>query len=215
MGGEWSLGVALVNEIWPGRSRAFLAGLIGAAANVGYLVIALVGQLVMYNIQDTRALLAGLGLSDGAVDYLVTPGNQGWRLLMLFGAVPVRQISRPVKFLPTSKTVLASLSEMRRERAHLAIVIDEYGGTAGIVTLEDLVEELIGEIRDEYDIEQDHATRLPAGEGKLVRLEVVPTVEQSGVLGDILPDFEKQSGYRVEIHSGGADLFDRARGFAE
>ena len=73
--------------------------------------------------------------------------------------VPIRQISSPVKFLPISKTVLSSLSEMRREQAHLAIVVDEYGGTAGIVTLEDLVEELIGDIRDEYDIEQDQATR--------------------------------------------------------
>ena len=102
-------------------------------------------------------------------------------------AVPVRQISRPVKFLPTSKTVLSSLSEMRRERAHLAIVIDEYGGTAGIVTLEDLVEELIGEIRDEYDIEQDQATRLPAGE-----------VEVDGLLN--LDEFAEQTG--VELPEG-------------
>ena len=65
--------------------------------------------------------------------------------------VPVGEICRPVKQLPTSKRVLSALSEMRRDRAHLAIVVDEYGGTAGIVTLEDLVEELVGEIRDEYD----------------------------------------------------------------
>ena len=102
-------------------------------------------------------------------------------------AVPVRQISRPVKFLPTSKTVLSSLSEMRRERAHLAIVVDEYGGTAGIVTLEDLVEELIGDIRDEYDIEHDHATRLPAGE-----------VEVDGLLN--LDEFTEQTG--VELPEG-------------
>jgi putative hemolysin len=102
-------------------------------------------------------------------------------------AVPVRQISRPVKFLPTSKTVLSSLSEMRRERAHLAIVVDEYGGTAGIVTLEDLVEELIGDIRDEYDLEQDHATRLPAGE-----------VEVDGLLN--LDEFAEQTG--VELPEG-------------
>jgi putative hemolysin len=102
-------------------------------------------------------------------------------------SVPVRQIARPVKYLPISKTVLSSLSEMRRERAHLAIVIDEYGGTAGIVTLEDLVEELIGEIRDEYDIEQDQATRLPAGD-----------VEVDGLLN--LDEFGEQTG--IELPEG-------------
>jgi putative hemolysin len=76
----------------------------------------------------------------------------------------VGQVSRHVKFLPISKTVLTALSEMRRERAHLAIVVDEYGGTAGIVTLEDLVEELIGDIRDEYDVDADQARRLRGGD---------------------------------------------------
>jgi putative hemolysin len=66
----------------------------------------------------------------------------------------VGELRRPVKMLPVSKTVLSALSEMRRDRSHLAIVVDEYGGTAGIVTLEDLVEELIGEIQDEYDVEE-------------------------------------------------------------
>jgi putative hemolysin len=79
-------------------------------------------------------------------------------------AALVDQVVRPIKFLPISKTVLSALSEMRRERAHMAIVADEYGGTAGIVTLEDLVEELIGDIRDEYDSGQAVATKLPRGE---------------------------------------------------
>ncbi|MGH3174564.1 MAG: hemolysin family protein, partial [Streptosporangiaceae bacterium] len=99
-------------------------------------------------------------------------------------SAPVRQISRPVKYLPISKTVLSSLSEMRRERAHLAIVVDEYGGTAGIVTLEDLVEELIGDITDEYDIEQNLATRLPAGD-----------VEVDGLLN--LDEFAEQTGLEL------------------
>jgi putative hemolysin len=76
---------------------------------------------------------------------------------------PVGDVVRPVLYLPASKRVLAVLSEMRREGHHLAIVVDEYGGTAGIVTLEDLVEELIGDIRDEYDVEDAHARRLHGG----------------------------------------------------
>jgi putative hemolysin len=93
----------------------------------------------------------------------------------------VGQVSRHVKFMPNSKTVLAALSEMRRERAHLAIVVDEYGGTAGIVTLEDLVEELIGDIRDEYDVDQDQPRRLLGG-----------AVEVDGLLN--LHEFAEQTG---------------------
>lgn len=86
MGGEWSLGVALINEIWPARSRAFLAGLIGAAANVGYLLIALVGQSLLGMMPETRSFLLGLGLSPTSVDSLLA--YEGWRLLMIFGALP-------------------------------------------------------------------------------------------------------------------------------
>jgi putative hemolysin len=68
------------------------------------------------------------------------------------GADTVRTLTREIKRLPGSKRVLAALSEMRREGHHLAVVEDEYGGTAGIVTLEDLIEELVGEIHDEYDV---------------------------------------------------------------
>jgi putative hemolysin len=67
-------------------------------------------------------------------------------------ATTVGELTREVRRLPASKPVLAALSEMRREGQHLAVVVDEYGGTAGIVTLEDLIEELVGEIHDEYDL---------------------------------------------------------------
>jgi putative hemolysin len=80
--------------------------------------------------------------------------------------------------------VLSSLSEMRRERAHLAIVVDDYGGTAGIVTLEDLVEELIGDIQDEYDLEQGPSTKLLGG-----------AVEVDGLLN--LDEFAEQSGVQL------------------
>jgi putative hemolysin len=68
-------------------------------------------------------------------------------------AATVGDLSREVKRLPGTAGVLTALSEMRRENHHLAIVVDEYGGTDGIVTLEDLIEEVIGEIYDEYDEE--------------------------------------------------------------
>jgi putative hemolysin len=76
------------------------------------------------------------------------------------GRRTVGELAREVKRLPGSKHVLAALSEMRRERHHLAVVVDEYGGTAGIVTLEDLIEELVGEIHDEYDASPEP---VPAG----------------------------------------------------
>src|SRR5690606_7253097 len=69
---------------------------------------------------------------------------------------------RPAKFVPASKRLLNTLSEMRDEGQHMCIVIDEYGGTAGIVTMEDLVEELVSDIRDDYDVEAE-AGALPAG----------------------------------------------------
>jgi putative hemolysin len=75
----------------------------------------------------------------------------------------VSALARPALFLPGTKHVLDALSEMRRDSFHLAIVVDEYGGTAGIVTLEDLVEEVIGDIRDEYDNARADVIRLRGG----------------------------------------------------
>jgi putative hemolysin len=96
----------------------------------------------------------------------------------------VGEVCRPVKFLPISKMVLSALSEMRKDRAHLAIVVDEYGGTAGIVTLEDLVEELIGDIQDEYDEEASRPRQLHGGE-----------VEVDGLLN--LDEFAEQTGLEL------------------
>jgi CBS domain containing-hemolysin-like protein len=65
----------------------------------------------------------------------------------------IRQLLRPVHFLPESKPIDEALAEFREGRIHLAVVVDEYGGTAGIVALEDILEEIVGEIRDEFDQE--------------------------------------------------------------
>jgi putative hemolysin len=98
-------------------------------------------------------------------------------------SVRVGDLIRDVLTLPSTRHLLAALNDMRREGAHLAIVMDEYGGTAGIVTLEDLVEELVGDIKDEYDVEEE-STHHVSGE-----------IEVDGLLN--LDDFEDETGMEL------------------
>jgi CBS domain containing-hemolysin-like protein len=67
-------------------------------------------------------------------------------------------LMRSAHFVPESKRCSELLKEMQRRQAQMAIVVDEYGGTAGLVTVEDLLEEIVGEIRDEYDVESETVT---------------------------------------------------------
>jgi MFS family permease len=101
MGGEWSLGVALVNEIWPGKSRALIAGLIGAAANVGFLLVALLSMALVSFISGVASLLGSLGVSQEWIDHLLA--NSAWRFLMISGALPALLIFFIRLFVPESK----------------------------------------------------------------------------------------------------------------
>jgi len=74
--------------------------------------------------------------------------------------ISVRALAREAFFVPESKLITELLAEFKIRRQHLAIVVDEYGGTAGIVTLEDVIEELVGEIRDEFDTDEELVRRL-------------------------------------------------------
>jgi putative hemolysin len=74
-------------------------------------------------------------------------------------ALDLRELVRPVRFVPENKLASELLREMQRDRLHLVIVRDEFGGTAGLVTLEDVLEEIVGEIRDEYDAEEEKEFR--------------------------------------------------------
>ncbi len=109
------------------------------------------------------------------------------------GTRDVRDILRPVPFAPASKPVEDLIPEMRKQRTKMAIVVDEFGGTAGLVTLEDLIEEIIGEIQDEHEADEPQDFQeLPGG-----RLRVwggVPLREASARLG-MKPSGEDDEGY--------------------
>ncbi len=79
----------------------------------------------------------------------------------------VETVMRPSFFVPDSKPAAELMREMQAKRMHVAIVIDEYGGTAGLVTIEDILEEIVGEITDEYDVEPVAVERLPGGAARV------------------------------------------------
>jgi CBS domain containing-hemolysin-like protein len=94
----------------------------------------------------------------------------------------VATIMRAASFVPDSKPVDELLRQMQARRIHVSIVIDEYGGTAGLVTIEDILEEIVGEITDEYDNEQPPVQRLPDGSVRVTaRLPVAELAELFGV----------------------------------
>jgi CBS domain containing-hemolysin-like protein len=125
---------------------------------------------------------------------------------------PVVELMRPATFVPESKPVDDLLSEMQAARNHLVIVVDEYGGTGGLVTIEDILEEIVGEITDEYDVERPPVERLADG---AVRVTARLPVETVGELFDVeLPAEEvetvagllAQSLGRVPIPGAQADI---------
>lgn len=101
MGGEWSLGVALVNEIWPGKSRALIAGLIGAAANFGFLGVGLLSIGLTRFIGGLESVMLGMGIPSSWVTHLLA--NSGWRILMISGALPAAVMFVICMFVPESK----------------------------------------------------------------------------------------------------------------
>lgn len=102
---------------------------------------------------------------------------------------PVREIIRPIHFVPATKKVVELLRELQQRRIHMAIVLDEYGGTAGLVTIEDLLEELVGEIRDEHDREAPPYRKLSDHEYLVDASLPIEAVNES--LGVAIPESEE------------------------
>ncbi len=133
------------------------------------------GLQLELTIAQARQAVAGLPYSrypvmDGGLDDVLGFVHLRDVLLADDPGIGLRDITRPVMRIPDSRRALPAMAELRREGIHLAVVVDEYGGTAGIVTLEDLIEELVGDITDEFDLpagrseretERDRAPELP------------------------------------------------------
>ncbi|HMK43421.1 MAG TPA: hemolysin family protein [Dissulfurispiraceae bacterium] len=116
-------------------------------------------------------------------------------ILCATGAVDIRRIIKPPIFVPEAMKISNLLRDMQKRRVHMAIVIDEYGAVSGLVSLEDLLEEIVGEIRDEYDTESP-VIQLPDG-AKIIdaSLSISDLADNYGIVLEQSPDYETLGGF--------------------
>jgi putative hemolysin len=116
---------------------------------------------------------------------------------------PLQTLAKPVLYSPENKKITQLLQEFRSKQIHMAIIVDEYGGTEGIVTIEDILEELVGEIEDEYDIGEEHPFWEIPGGGWIVdtKMTIHDIEEQLGIKIPPSPEYETLGGYIY--HSAG------------
>jgi CBS domain containing-hemolysin-like protein len=143
----------------------------------------------------------------------------------------IRDLLRPIRHVPESKPVSALLREMQADGAHMAIVVDEYGNTAGLATMEDLVEEILGEIRDEHEPDRDvsvdpDGALVVAGSLDVSRLQELlgfrpPEETESTTVGGLAAEWlghvpkvgegVERNGIRIEVLAGNELRVDRVR----
>lgn len=134
--------------------------------------------------------LSRLPVYEGDLDHVVgvVLARDLWRAIHRGGTATLRQVMRPPFFVPASKRTQPLMAEMLQTRNHMAIVLDEFGGTAGIATLEDLIEEIVGEIRDEDEVERPEIEERAPGIHSVAAS--VPIDEVNERLGLALPEAE-------------------------
>lgn len=117
------------------------------------------------------------------------------------GEFDLRKMLRPLLFVPPSMTIGTLLSKMQAERRHMALVIDEYGGVDGLVTIEDLIEQVVGEIEDEHDVDEGlHFTREKSG--SYIALAKMPLEEFEAEIGQSLTDHDDVDGEEIDTLGG-------------
>lgn len=118
--------------------------------------------------------------------------------------IPIRNLLKPVLYAPETKKISHLLQEFRHKQAHLAIVVDEYGGTEGIVTIEDILEELVGNIEDEFDIDEEKLfLPMPGGEWIVdAKMGILDIEKELGLHLPENPEYDTIGGY--VFHKAGA-----------
>jgi len=119
-------------------------------------------------IDDDRDRVLGILLAKDLLRYFDSSTSRGYNL---------RDILRPAVFIPESKRLNVLLADFRANRNHMAIVVDEYGGTAGLVTIEDVLEQIVGNIEDEHDVEDDAVVINDHGENEFTVKALCPLDE--------------------------------------
>ncbi|MFH1862831.1 MAG: hemolysin family protein, partial [bacterium] len=152
------------------------------------------------SVEDLRQIVAATGFSkipvyEGEIDHIV---GVAYALDLFTNPQSLAEITRPVSFFPETKSAWMIFRDLRQEHQSIAVLLDEYGGTAGLVTLEDIVEELTGDIEDEHD-QRARLRMRPIGAGKWVAAGRTEIGEVNQFLEDPLPDgdYETLAGYLI------------------
>jgi SHS family sialic acid transporter-like MFS transporter len=179
MGGERALGVALVTEIWPDNSRTMLAGLIGAASNIGMLLVGLLSLVLVSFLMGFGDLLSTLGTPESTVEYLLH--NDGWRLMMITGALPAVLVFFIRLFVPESgkweSVQKQGATSHWATRDLLGVVIGALGAIAVITVWSPFFRDVV------FPNESANGSRLPM----LVRLVVTSVGLMIAFVGYIYP----------------------------
>jgi CBS domain containing-hemolysin-like protein len=159
----------------------------------------MVGIPASATIEEAQAIMLDTGhlrlpVYQGSLDRIVgvLVGRDVWRAARA-GEVSLEHVIRPVPFAPASKRVETLIPEMRSQLTKMAIVVDEFGGTAGLVTLEDLIEEIIGEIQDEHEGDEPMSFQ-PLGGGRIRVWGGTSLREASQRLG-FMPSEDEEEGF--------------------
>ena len=123
------------------------------------------------------------GDRDKIVGILLAKDVLGYFEQRVKGSFNMREVLRPAVFIPESKRLNVLLTEFRASRNHMAIVVDEYGGVSGLVTIEDVLEQIVGDIEDEHDIEEEGDMVFQHGENEFVAKALLPLEEFNAFFG--------------------------------